>query len=241
VREVDDGPRTVTIGGGRRRAVVIGAGTVLVAALALTWSGGSDPAPSAAPAPSSTTTIPRAEPVPALAGERLLLRSGPLAYVVDLGSGRFEPVDAPPPEVAPAGPVLAARGDRVAVVDCDEQLRCVLEVVDDDADGPLAAVHGVRTRAPRVRARFSPDGGHLAYYLGEEGPDVTLWRIRVVDLETGATAEAGPVFHDTFVVLDGGRYVVSPSPAGLVVSDTSSGELVPIPLGLAVDDVEPYP
>jgi hypothetical protein len=192
----------------------------------------------AVPTTTPTTALPLAEPFPALAGQHLLIRSRQ-DLVVDLGTGVLAPAPAgtPPAEHRSLDEVLASRGDLVAVTSCDAA-ECGIAVDDLSTGEMLQWLPGIGGIG--ARAAFSPDGRHLAYYLGEPGDGVTLWRVVVVDLETGERAEAGPIFHDTFVLLDGGRYVVSPLPEGVVVSDTETGVLTPLALHVPVEDIEPY-
>ena len=239
----DDGVRSVTIGSRRRRVLVLTAACAgAVAVVALAWPD-AEPVdgPAATPATTATTVLPVAEPFPALAGQQLLVRSRQ-DLVVDLGTGVLEPAPtgltwAPPRARRPAPTVLATSDRHVATSRCDSA-GCGIAIDDVDTGETVLWLPSLAGQAPR--ASFSPDGRHLAYYAGAPGDGVTLWRIVVVDLETGERAEAGPIFHDTFVVLDGGRFVVSPLPEGLVVSDTASGRLTALALHVPVRDVRPY-
>lgn len=147
-----------------------------------------------------------------------------------------------PPEEAPA-PVLPTAEAFPPLAGQHLLVRSRIDLLLDLGTGTFEPAPSDVEWAPATvptGVAFSPDGGHVGYYGSEQGDGVTLWRITVLELATGELRTAGPRFHTRFVVADGGRYVLSPLPEGVVVADTETGELTSLALRVPVEDVRLY-
>lgn len=119
------------------------------------------------------------------------------------------------------GMTLAARGDRVAISEC-EGLSCDV-VVRDLGGRAVARVAGLRPVGAWEGGALSHDGRRLAVLVGEDG--ATIPSLVVIDLESGRRhevlrSEGGPIAFTAT-----GRHIVIARPnAGLVAAPVEGGD-----------------